>query len=375
MIFDVIQMKPAGDLQVGSSMILKVLRSFWLSLFVIFVPVVLAQTSLYQAEVSAEQTQQQWQRAALIQVMQRLTGDLNIMQRPELRSELNNAAAYVKQFEAFRSEQGNQIRVLLDAQRIQNRLQQLQIPIWGGQRPDMLFWIVEQQAFSRQFIRQPEDPRLSAFINAMTAESLAVNLPLYDLDDLMAVSELDVWGGFWEPILLASSRYRVNEVVLLLLEPLDSAQWQLTAIRRQADQLRRDELVAEEPEAVFAAYAALLKQQIVEQFALVLDPTNQHAISLRISGVANLADIVNLERRLAEILGVVEVRILSQQPAYTDFHLRLQIKPEQLISLLAVEPSLQRINIFPAEFAPDQLFDVTADEQTAPLAQFQYIRR
>ncbi|MDP4945112.1 MAG: DUF2066 domain-containing protein, partial [Alishewanella sp.] len=53
---------------------------------------------LYQAEVSAEQTQQQWQREALQQVLMRVTGRPDIMQQAELRNELANAASYVKQF-------------------------------------------------------------------------------------------------------------------------------------------------------------------------------------------------------------------------------------------------------------------------------------
>ncbi len=155
----------------------------------------LAKPELYQAEVSAEQTQQQWQREALSQILVRVSGDPAIMQRSELRAELNHAASYVKQFEAVRGEAGNRVRVLLDAERIRTLLQQLQIPIWGGQRPEMLFWIVEQAGSERRFVRQSDDPWLQALTQVMAEQALPLTLPLYDIDDLLNLNENYVWGG------------------------------------------------------------------------------------------------------------------------------------------------------------------------------------
>lgn len=346
-----------------------VLLSSWL----LFSSAVMAKPELYQAEVSAEQTQQQWQREALTQILVRVTGNPDIMQRAELRAELNNASSYVKQFEVVRGEAGNRVRVLLDAERIRTLLQQLQIPIWGGQRPEMLFWIVEQTGSERRFVRQSDDPWLQALTQVMAEQALPLTLPLYDIDDLLNLTENDVWGGFWEPILLASSRYRVNEVVLLLLEQSSDTEWRLTAIRQQAGQQQRDELTGTGQQSLLRDYAALLSQQLARQYAILLDPAAEQQVRIQVQGTGSLRDVVLLERTLAATLGIKQVKLLSQGQQQTELQLTIQVSPAQLLQLLNFEPSLQLLtdNSAPPAFDWANPAPVVAD---APLAVYQLTR-
>ncbi|CAM5191045.1 DUF2066 domain-containing protein [Alishewanella longhuensis] len=332
-----------------------------------------ARPSLYQAEVSAEQTQQQWQREALQQVLIRVTGQPNIMQQPQLRSELTNAASYVKQFEAVRTEQGNNVRVLLDAQRIQQLLREQQIPIWGGQRPELLFWIVEQQGADRQFVRQSDSVWLQSLQQALNTQALPYTLPLYDIDDLLNLTETDVWGGFWQQIEQASSRYRVHQIVVLLLEATGSSAepgWRLTALRQHDGNVLRDELEASTELDLMAQYAARLSQQLAQQYAILLTPDVQQQAVLQINGVATLADVVTLERRLSDLLGVSRVQIVRHAPAETLFRVTLQMSTAQLLQSLAFEPNLTRrpaADLWSADYA-------TAASSQSVLAEFDYIR-
>ncbi|GHG70898.1 hypothetical protein GCM10010919_21750 [Alishewanella longhuensis] len=304
-----------------------------------------ARSSLYQAEVSAEQTQQQWQREALQQVLIRVTGQPDIMQQPQLRSELANAASYVKQFEAVRTDHGNSVRVLLDAQRIQQLLRQQQIPIWGGQRPELLFWIVEQQGAERQFVRQSDSVWLQSLQEALTAQALPYTLPLYDIDDLLNLTETDVWAGFWQQIEQASSRYRVHQIVVLLLEAAGNTEaggWKLTALRQHDGNILRDELEATSEQQLMQQYADRLSQQLAQQYAILLTPNMQQQAVLQINGLKSLADVVTLERRFSELLGVSRVQIVRHAPAETLFGLTLQMSEEQLLQSLVFEPNLTR---------------------------------
>lgn len=306
--------------------------------------------SLYLAEVSAEQTQQQWQREALQHVLVRVTGQPDIMQQAALRQELNNAASYVKQFEAVRTEQGNYVRVLLDAQRIQRVLQQLQIPIWGGQRPELLFWIVEQQQGERQFMRQADHVGLMSLQSALAAQGLPYTLPLYDMDDLLNVSETDVWGGFWPQITAASARYQVQQIVLLLLENTgspDNPSWRLTALRKIGEAtddtlMQRDEMQADTLPNLMQQYATLLSEQLTRQYAILLNADAQQHVSIQINGATSLADVINIERRLSTLLGVSRVQIVEQGEAETVFAVTLQMQPEQLVQSLEFDPHFKQ---------------------------------
>lgn len=342
----------------------------------------MASPALYQAEVNAEQTQQQWQREALQQVLIRVTGLPDIMQRPELRSELSNAASYVKQFEAVRTEQGNMVRVLVDAQRVQQLLRQLQIPIWGGQRPELLFWVVQEQGLERQFVRQADSILLQSLETALQQQALPYTLPLYDLDDLVNLTENDVWGGFWQQIEQASRRYNVQQVVVLLVEDVTNTGsttnteatatqlWRLTALRQDDGILLRDELVAPDELTLMQQYSEILSQQLTQQYAILLTPEVTEQSVLQINGVTHLTDMVQLERRLSELLGVSQVMILSHSAEKTLFALSLQMTAEQLLQSLAFEPNLQlrvQAQTWPADLT-------SAVEAQSVLAEFDYIR-
>lgn len=329
--------------------------------------------SLYQAEVSAEQTQQQWQREALQQVLIRVTGQPDIMQQSQLRSELTNAASYVKQFELVQTEQGNNVRVLLDAQRIQQLLREQQIPIWGGQRPDLLFWIVEQQGSERQFVRQSDSVWLQSLQQALNSQALPYTLPLYDIDDLLNLTETDVWAGFWQQIEQASSRYRVQQIVVLLLEKTDTEaepMWRLTALRQHDGSVLRDELEASTEHELMTQYAAQLSQQLAQQYAILLTPAVQQHAVIQINGAKTLADVVTLEQRLQELLGVTQVQIVQHAPAKTRFMLTLQMSTAQLLQSLAFEPNLTRRQTEDFWSADD----ATAASLPTVLAEFDYIR-
>ncbi len=332
---------------------------------------------LYQAEVNAEQTQVQWQREALQQVLVRVTGRPDIMQQAELRNELSNAASYVKQFEAIRSEQGNKVRVLLDAQRIQQLLKTHQIPVWGGQRPELLFWIVEQQQFERNFVRRLDSIWLTHLREALTAQALPFTLPLYDMDDLMALTVTDVWAGFWQQIAQASQRYQVDEIIVLLLEPAitdTESGWRLTALRLQEGRVLRHEYQAPTEAELMQQYAASLGQQLAQQFAVKLDPAMQQQVVLQVQDTLSLADVVTVERSLAALLGVSKVQILAQTPHYTRYQLTIQMTAEQLLQSLQFEPVLRPLSTMDSGpmLAPDSF---SRQEEPEVLAVLQFIRR
>lgn len=302
--------------------------------------------ALYQAEVSAEQTQQQWQREALQQVLVRVTGRPELIEQAQVRSELSNAGSYVKQFEAARSEQGSRVKVLLDAQRIQQLLQELQIPIWGGQRPELLFWVVEQQDSTRRFVNEENSPWLQSLTAALSEQALPFILPAYDMDDVLNLNENDAWSGVWPQINQASFRYQPDEVVVLLLESDTSGAtpiWRLTALRQHEQQVLRDELQAESVEALMAQYTAALSQQLAQQYAILLDPSKLQQVVLQVNNTASFADVVAVERRLSALLGVNKTRIVSQGPQQTRFELELQMSPEQLLKSLQFEPQFKQL--------------------------------
>ncbi len=308
---------------------------------------------LYMADVSAGQTQQQWQHEALSQVITRLTGLDDFTPYPAIAAELNNAGRYVKQFESQRQNGSSRLKVLLDASQINGLLQQQGIAIWGAHRPEILLWIVQQQQTDRNFLRQQEHPIVSDLLQGMQQHGIPITLPLYDMDDLLQLSETDVWAGFWQPIVSASSRYRPDMIMTAAFdeinrdgESLQRVSWQRQVLlpgTRQTRIVRNELTAADTTELVLAMSAALTKELAAEQ-AVVLQPERQ-TYQLEIENLQTLAEVVVTERMLSQVLGVADVTLSEFTPGKARFAVQLHIELTQLTAILQWEPALEALSV------------------------------
>lgn len=304
--------------------------------------------ALYQADVSADQSQRQWQHNALAQVITRLTGISDFSGYPAITSELNNASRYVKQFESQRLNGDSRLKVLLDATLINRLLQQQGVAIWGAHRPEILVWIVQQQAADRAFLRQPDHELVTLLLHQFNENGIPATLPLYDIDDLLQLTETDVWAGFWQPINLASSRYRPDMVMTVALdqvnrdgETLQRLNWQRQSLVQNSTQTRvvRNEVTAADDVALMKAFSSVLTSELAAEQAVILQSETQ-TYQFAVENLKTLADVVAVERLLGRVLGVASVTLSQFSAQQAQFAVELQIELTQLNRILQWEPAL-----------------------------------
>lgn len=304
--------------------------------------------ALYQADVSADQSQRQWQHNALAQVITRLTGISDFSGYPAITSELNNASRYVKQFESQRLNGDSRLKVLLDATLINRLLQQQGVAIWGAHRPEILVWIVQQQAADRAFLRQPDHELVTLLLQQFNENGIPATLPLYDIDDLLQLTETDVWAGFWQPINLASSRYRPDMVMTVALdqvnrdgETLQRLNWQRQSLVQNSTQTRvvRNEVTAADDVALMKAFSSVLTSELAAEQAVILQSETQ-TYQFAVENLKTLADVVAVERLLGRVLGVASVTLSQFSAQQAQFAVELQIELTQLNRILQWEPAL-----------------------------------
>jgi hypothetical protein len=304
--------------------------------------------ALYLADVSADQPQRQWQNTALAQVMTRLTGITDFSKYPQVTAELNNAGRYVKQFESQRQNGDNRLKVLLDASLINPLLQQQGIAIWGAHRPETLLWIVQQNGSDRQFLRKADDELVSALLQNLAENRIPVTLPLYDIDDLLQLTETDVWAGFWQSINQASMRYRADMVIIATLDEVNRngenfqrLSWQRQSPAQGTNQyiIVRNEVIAADIVTLANAFSAVLTAELAAEQAVVLQAKTAN-YQLVVANLTNLADVVAVERLLERMLGVSSVTLNQFAADRAQFTVTLQIELAQLTRHLQWEPSL-----------------------------------
>lgn len=172
-------------------------------------------------------------RAALTQVLVKVTGRPEIVQDQIALAAFSNPSALVQQ---YRQSGDGQIWVQFDRVALKNMLDGMGQPIWGADRPSTLVWVVVDSGGGRREILPAEpdaDGEGSAFspgqpdrasrsaravrdtlLASASRRGVPVILPLVDSEDLRKVSVADIWGGFTDSIAQASARYGADGILI-----------------------------------------------------------------------------------------------------------------------------------------------------------------
>ena len=180
-------------------------------------------------------------RRGMAVLLTRVTGREQVAALPAVQEFLRDAESYVLS-RAYLS--GNEIRYGFNRTRVNDALTQLDLPLWGAERPSTLLWLAadlgagqraELMAADSVGRREaegsdrvegvPSNPLDSAaaevfesladeILRAADERGLPIVLPALDDEDRSIVRFADVWGGFDGFIERAAGRYGVDAVMI-----------------------------------------------------------------------------------------------------------------------------------------------------------------
>jgi len=172
-------------------------------------------------------------RAAMAQLLVRVTGSRNAPLDPAAQRLLAAPDEFLSSYGLDR-----QGRAVVGFQRgpVERVLDGLGLPVWGPERPLTLLWVaIDDGVGGRALLGANETSELGVATTAqMTAllatvreevvaaadeRGLPIAWPLLDLEDLNAVTFTDVWGGFDDRVVAASTRYRADAVLIGRVRP------------------------------------------------------------------------------------------------------------------------------------------------------------
>lgn len=170
-------------------------------------------------------------RAALAEVLVRVTGSTGVAESGEIMSLFPNPARFVMQ---TRPAPDDSLDVSLNGAAIERVLRQAGAPVWAADRPLTLVWLaVDWGRGQRQIIgadEQDQPPGAARSIDrnrllrgrvqeVATRRGVPVAFPLLDAEDLESVGFSDIWGGFDDKLLGASRRYEATSVLVGRIRP------------------------------------------------------------------------------------------------------------------------------------------------------------
>ncbi|MFW5970106.1 MAG: DUF2066 domain-containing protein, partial [Halofilum sp. (in: g-proteobacteria)] len=99
--------------------------------------------------------------------------------------------------------------------RIERHLEDLEIVVWGDERPEVLVWLAVEDGGDRRILDTDADSEAyEALMDEARRRALPVLLPLMDTSDRQKVDFVDISGGFFDTVEEASERYR-SDILLV----------------------------------------------------------------------------------------------------------------------------------------------------------------
>src|SRR3569833_3024926 len=179
-------------------------------------------TGLYEAEVPVMDQRAAARgdaaRAALAEVLAKVTGDAGAARRPPNQPMLQQAEQWLQRYQ-YRATPGEPTAQSLvasfDREAVNQRIYEAGLPVWGSNRPQILLWLAVEDGGGRTLVGGDQRPDLQALVSEQARRhGLPISLPLLGLQDQDAASLGDVCGQFTEPVLRASERYLDDGVLL-----------------------------------------------------------------------------------------------------------------------------------------------------------------
>jgi hypothetical protein len=320
-------------------------------------------TDLYQGIVPVEsrdnvRERQQAFNEALRQVLLKITGNSTIYNQPLIRRALTNADDYVEtwSYRTVTSSQGEddtsgeapgiELTVTFFEPEVLALLDSAGIPLWPRNRPYTLVWLVIQDELGgRQLVGSSSRDNLdilSMLEIAAQRRGLPVLLPIFDFEDLRAVSTNDVWNMDTERLLAASARYQSESVLVIrLFRTLAGDVFGRSnyLFRNQVFEL---ELFEESVETFVEQSIALAVDELSAYYAVLLSGTDSSMeVNLTVNGITSAEDYASLLGYIAQLTDVNEHHIVRVKDQTIQLKLVTGGQLRQLVETIALNRNMQ----------------------------------
>jgi hypothetical protein len=301
---------------------------------------------LYHAEVSVEdhgaRALDRASRAGLAQVMVKLSGSREVLKAPQIRSALNDSKNLLQQYQYLRNDQGELVVLIqYDPELVLQTLADARQPLWPGQRPAVLVWMVVDSGGERTFASGPTSQALREQLEqAFSLRGIPVNFPLYDLQDNLNLDIHDLWQLESLSIYQASQRYDAEHILVARLTRDANLDWMGDWLYLEGGEQQGDSLYGASDSTVAAVGAELAGESMALRYALLPTGDSGEGLYVQIDGIYDYSDYRRVLSHLQNLELVDEARLAFLQGESGVFRLRAQVREQQLKQIIEQQGKL-----------------------------------
>ena len=263
----------------------------------------------------------------------------------QLPLEDNTASADTDEEQFYTAEQ-RIISVNFAAALIDELLADAGIPVWDGNRPSVLVWMVLQSsAGDREFLTAGSNPEIVKVMQDFAAaRGLPIIFPVLDFEDRRTLSENIVWNLDEAAISSASERYGADSILAGRLH--FTASGELVGLWQFQFQDEADVFDGFDSELKSYLYDPLnrITTQLAGYFAIIPELIGGETIRLRVDGIKNLnaySALLNYVENLGLVSTVTTAEVDGER---IELQLSLVGDTRQLYEQIALDRDLLPIN-------------------------------
>ena len=300
----------------------------------------MADINLYSGEVVvASQSEADRNGAvpvALVQVLQKLSGQREIPSSPVLEGTLNNATRILRSYRYARVDLTaadgavtQELRLVAQFMQpeVDRIVQQIGMPRWRQERPEVQLWVVIDDGRNRQLKPLEFDYVWESMEEIATMRGLPVGWPELDEEELQLIDMRLVWGGFTDYLV---ERGAPQDGVAIISARREGPQWTVRwnlASGGQNWSWQNSDL-----ELMYALSEGThqMADQIAASSTIAVSEQGSAIMDVRIGGLNSAAAYVSCLEYLQGLSLVSAVEILSADPGRVHFRLQLNASREHL---------------------------------------------
>lgn len=319
--------------------------------------------NLYQSRLpvpsQSEQDRQQVAPDVLRQVILKVVGDRAVLDSVDITPILLQTEQLTQQYQYHRMNkisddltQPDQLEVLLTFNEtgLDQSLADAGLPIWGKSRPEVLLWLAIDNGKKRTIVGTDQDNgRIPATIkSAAEMRGLPILMPLMDLQDQRQVKFADLWAGFSESVLQASTRYGAQVILMARVSVTSNGaievRWQSLINNKSEQWQSRGSL-----QQALRAGIDELTDRLARRFTQVVTSRYGQHYSLQISNVHDYADYSRVMNYLSKVQYVSDVQVSSLIAEQIDISISLKGDLEVFNRTLVIDRVLAEDSIYSSE--------------------------
>ena len=299
-----------------------------------------ADVNLYSGEVVvASQTEADRNEAipeALIQVLQKLSGQRELPASPALDDALSHAASLLRSFryanvsrsaaDGTVTQQLHLVAQFMQAE-VDRLVQQIGLPRWRQERPEVQIWVVIDDGLSRQLQPLQFGYAWEAMEQVAAVRGLPVSWPELDEEELQLIDMRLVWGGFTDYLV---ERGAPADGVAIIAARRAGPQWTLRWNLASGGQNWSWQNSDIELLYVLADGLHQMADQIAASNTIAVSEQGSWTIDVSIGELNSADDYVRCLEYLQNLSLVNAVEIVGANPGRVHFRLQLNASAEYL---------------------------------------------